>query len=328
MSMPIKFVAVSARLNPTNSTCLQKAERRGSSDLTIKLTNMLSGRIGHPSHHQIDTPTDPAGSLPARRGVRHSLRNLPGVDGIVDDTRRPRNPAHHERPEISERRVHPPHVTAEVHARQPASQRQAHRMSQGAEEAHPSLGKAVESSAVMSPTGKHQMSGNMHKPSRLYRGPAACTSPSVPSGPPLTLKNSRAARRRTPRDLAFVSSSLARRQALENNGDGSKCEMHRQTRREKGSGKGLGMGARRRADAKDDVDGSLMPFPILPHNILHTQYTIHNTQDTIHNTAQTCHLVADVHEGGMKKGRGTRNARNGSRQAGWQSVRHRPGEGL
>ena len=82
------------------------------------------------------------------------------------------------------------------------------------------MGKAVESSAVMSPTGKHQMSGNTHKPSRLYRGPAACTSPSVPSGPPLTLKNSRAARRRTPRDLAFASSTLARRQVLENNGDG------------------------------------------------------------------------------------------------------------
>ena len=53
-SMPIRLVAVRTRLNPARSTCLATAERRKSRDLRIKLTNMLSGCSGHPSHNQID----------------------------------------------------------------------------------------------------------------------------------------------------------------------------------------------------------------------------------------------------------------------------------
>ena len=62
----------------------------------------------------------------------------------------------------------------------------------------PSLGKAEDSSAVIRPTGKHQIKGRMHRPMRLYSGPAAATNPSVPSGPPLTLKKRSAASLKTP----------------------------------------------------------------------------------------------------------------------------------
>ena len=94
----------------------------------------------------------------------------------------------------------------------------------------PSLGKAEDSSAVIRPTGKHQINGRMHRPMRLYSGPAAFNSPSVPSGPPLTLKKRSAASLKTPifglsepsaDELFFISFSPTSGQSAPADGEGT-----------------------------------------------------------------------------------------------------------